>query len=284
MHNPNSDWLTRTQRSFVKLKTIMKLFYREFGTGQAVIILHGLFGQSDNWVTVGRRISDQFHVYIPDQRNHGQSPHTAIHSFPAMADDLSAFIEEHQIQNPILIGHSMGGKVAMTYALENPGMVKKLVVIDISPRRYPERITHTQVISQMLNIDLENIATRGQVEKILDAGIEDPRVRMFIMKNLYYKIHGKLAWRLNLEAINQSMDLLFDGISSESQYKGPSLFIRGGKSDYVKDADLPLITGLFPEAALKTIPGASHWVHADAPEELCYLLSGFLERECNYKG
>ena len=260
----------------------MKLFFREFGEGQPVIILHGLFGQSDNWVTVGRRISDQFHVYIPDQRNHGQSPHTSVHSFPAMADDLAELIEEHHIENPILIGHSMGGKVAMTYALENPGLVKKLVVIDISPRKYPERITHTQVISEMMGIDLESIATRTEVEKILDSRISDPRIKMFILKNLYYKIHGKLAWRLNLEAINQSMDLLFDGISGENQYTGPALFIRGGKSDYVLDSDIPLIKSMFPEALIKTISGASHWVHADAPEELCLLLSGFLERDCQF--
>ena len=260
----------------------MKLFFREFGEGQPAIILHGLFGQSDNWVTVGRRIADQFHVYIPDQRNHGQSPHTSIHSFPAMADDLAGFIEDHDIENPVIIGHSMGGKVAMTYALENPGKVKKLVVIDISPRKYPERVIHTQVISHMMSIDLENITTRTEVEKILDSQISDSRVRMFIMKNLYYKLHGKLAWRLNLEAISLSMDLLFDGISSDSQYSGPTLFIRGSKSDYVADADIPLIKSLFPEADIKTISGASHWVHADAPEELCYLLSGFLERECKF--
>jgi len=260
----------------------MKLFYREFGLGQPVIILHGLFGQSDNWVTVGRRIADQFHVYIPDQRNHGQSPHAPIHSFPAMADDLAAFIEEHQIENPILIGHSMGGKVAMTYALENPGVVHKLAIIDISPRKYRERIIHTQVVTQMLGINLDKVTSRGEVEKILDSQISDARVRMFIMKNLYYKMHGKLAWRLNLDAINHSMEMLFDAISNENKYTGPALFIRGGKSDYVTDEDIPLIRSMFPGAVVKTISGASHWVHADAPEELCYLLSGFLERECRF--
>ena len=176
----------------------------------------------------------------------------------------------------------MGGKVAMTYALENPEKIKKLAIIDISPRKYPERITHTQVISQMMSIDVEKVTTRGEVEKILDSKISDSRVRMFIMKNLYYKLHGKLAWRLNLEAINQSMDLLFDGIRSESQYKGPTLFVRGGNSDYVRDEDIQLIKSMFPEAVIKTIPGASHWVHADAPEELCFLLSAFLERECKF--
>lgn len=260
----------------------MELFYREFGEGQAIIILHGLFGQSDNWVTIGRRIAGQFHVFIPDQRNHGQSPHTSIHSFPAMADDLAQLIEEHEIENPIIIGHSMGGKVAMTYALENPQKVQKLVVIDISPRKYPERIIHTQVITQMMGIDLDSIKTRTEVEKILDSGISDPRVRMFILKNLYYKIHGRLAWRLNLEAINQSMDLLFDSITSENQFTGKTMFIRGGNSDYITEADISLIKSLFPESVIKTISGASHWVHADAPEQLCYLLSEFLGRECQY--
>lgn len=259
----------------------MKLFFREFGEGQPVILLHGLFGQSDNWVTVGRRIADQFHVFIPDQRNHGQSLHAPLHSFPAMTGDLEEFIDEHEIKDPILVGHSMGGKVAMNYALEHPGKVKKLVVIDISPRKYPERVIHTQVISQMMSINLEKVTTRSEVEKLLNSSIPDARVRMFIMKNLYYKLHGKLAWRLNLEAINQSMDLLFDRIQSENRYPGPTLFIRGGKSDYIPDSDIPLIVSLFPEAILKTISGATHWVHADAPEELCYLLSSFLERKCN---
>jgi esterase len=261
----------------------MELFFREFGNGQPVIILHGLFGQSDNWVTVGRKIADQFHVYIPDQRNHGQSPYTSLHSFPAMADDLAEFIETHRIDNPILIGHSMGGKVAMTYALENQDLVSKLVIIDISPRKYPERLIHTEVISQMMNIDLEALTTRTEVEKILDSRVADARIRMFILKNLYYKIHGKLAWRLNLEAISQSMDLLFEGLASENQYRGPALFIRGGASDYITESDIPLIESLFPQAVIKTISGASHWVHADAPEELCYLLSGFLDRECNFR-
>lgn len=260
----------------------MNLFYREYGSGQPAIILHGLYGQSDNWVTVGRRIADKFHVYIPDQRNHGKSPHAALHSFPAMADDLAQFIEDHKIENPVLIGHSMGGKVAMTYALDNPGKVKKLVVVDISPRKYPERLIHTKIISEMLSVDLENVTTRTEVDRILESRITDARVRMFILKNLYYKLHGKLAWRLNLEAINQSMDLIFDGIRSENQYEGPTLFIRGGRSDYILDSDIPLITSLFPEALIKTISGATHWLHAEAPKELCALLSEFLERKCTF--
>jgi len=261
----------------------MDLFYREFGVGQPVIILHGLFGQSDNWVTVGRKIADQFHVYIPDQRNHGQSPHASIHSFPAMVDDLTEFIEKHHIDNPIIIGHSMGGKVAMSYALENPGNVKKLVIIDISPREYPERSIHTQVIGQMLSINLTELKSRQEVEAILQQNLADERVRMFIIKNLYYKLHGQLAWRLNLPVINQSIDNLFEGINYNAHFGRPTLFIRGGKSDYITDIDIPLIMNLFPKAEIKTIPQATHWVHADAPDELCYMLSAFLERICKFK-
>lgn len=261
----------------------MELFFREFGAGQPVIILHGLFGQSDNWVTIGRRIAEHFHVYILDQRNHGQSPHASIHSFPAMVEDLTEFIDKHSLYDPIIIGHSMGGKVAMSYALENPGAVKKLIVIDISPREYPERAIHTQVISQMLAIDLEKIKSRKEVESILQRTLVDERVRMFILKNLYYKLHGQLAWRLNLPVINQSMDNLFEGIHYNSHYRRPALFVRGGKSDYITDVDIPLIMSLFPKAEIKMIPNATHWVHADAPNELCYLLSAFLELPCVFE-
>jgi esterase len=260
----------------------MKLYYRHFGEGPPLIILHGLFGQSDNWVTVGKRLSDQFSVYIPDQRNHGLSPHATVHTYPALSDDLFDFIEEHELDKAILIGHSMGGKAAMLFALEHPEMVEKLIIVDISPRRYPERNIHTQVITQMLSIDLETNPTRTQVEKILEERISDARIRMFILKNLYYKQPGKLGWRLNLDAINHSLDQLFDGIRSDSQYMGPTLFIRGGNSDYISDEDSVLITSMFPQSIIKTISGASHWVHADAPEELCYLISIFLGRECRF--
>jgi len=260
----------------------MKLFYRHFGTGSPVIILHGLFGQSDNWVTVGRRIADQFSVYIPDQRNHGQSPHAPVHTYPALSDDLLEFMEEHHLERTTLIGHSMGGKAAMAFALEHPEMIEKLVIIDISPRKYPERNIHTRVITEMLSIDLDAIRLRSEVEKILEQRIADQRIRMFILKNLYYKMHGKLGWRLNLEAINHTLEQLFDNVSSNMVFPGPTLFIKGGKSDYILDEDIPQITKLFPEAVIKTISGASHWVHADAPEELCFLLSSFLERDCSF--
>jgi esterase len=254
----------------------MKLFYRHFGEGKPLIILHGLFGQSDNWVSIGRRFAENFSVFIPDQRNHGQSPHATVHTYPALSDDLFDFMEEHQLDDAILIGHSMGGKAAMTFALEHPEMVNKLVVVDISPRKYPERNVHTQVITQMLSINLSLLKSRTEVERILEEKMPDPRIRFFILKNLYYKMPGVLSWRLNLDAINHNLDHLFDGIQSDHAFVKPTLFVKGGLSDYIIDEDIPSINRLFQNATLKTIPGASHWVNADAPEELITIIKDYL--------
>ncbi|NVO19663.1 MAG: alpha/beta fold hydrolase [Bacteroidetes bacterium] len=254
----------------------MRLNFRHFGQGEPLIILHGLFGQSDNWVTVGKRLAEHFSVFIPDQRNHGMSPHSTVHTYPALSDDLADFMDQHDISKARVIGHSMGGKVAMTFALELPDRVEKLVIVDISPRKYPERNVHTQVITQMLSLNLDSLGSRTEAEKILEDRVPDPRIKMFILKNLYYQLPGKLAWRLNLEAINHSLPELFDGISAETQYRGPVLFIRGAASDYILDEDRPLIQKLFPHFSLETITGASHWVHADAPDELFHQLALFL--------
>jgi len=258
----------------------MKLFYRHFGEGQPVIILHGIFGISDNWVTIGKRLAEKFSVYIPDQRNHGQSPHSQVFNYMAMADDLNEFIEEHQLQNPIIIGHSMGGKVAMTYALEYPETPEKLVVVDISPRRYPGRNVHFDMISAMLSVDFDAVQTREEIETLMEKSIPDRRIRLFVMKNLYRKTRHRFDWRLNLPAISTNLDYVFDGIESSAKYNRPALFIRGGKSDYVADEDMILIEKNFPQAKLNTIAEATHWVHADAPEKLCALLSAFLGKNC----
>ena len=258
----------------------MKLFFRHFGEGPPLIILHGIFGISDNWVTIGKRLAEKFSVYIPDLRNHGQSPHSPTFNYAAMADDLLEFIEDHKIEKPVIIGHSMGGKVAMTFTLEHQEMVEKLIVVDISPRRYPGRNVHFDMIGAMMEVDFEHIHTREEVEKFLTERIPDQRIRLFVMKNLYRKTRHTLDWRLNLQAISSNMDYVFEGIDSNEVYKGAVLFIRGGKSDYITGTDTELIRKFFPSAIIQTIEGASHWVHADAPEELCRLFSGFLGKTC----
>lgn len=255
----------------------MQLYYRHFGEGKPLIILHGLFGQSDNWVTIGRNLSARFSVYIPDLRNHGRSPHSAVHSYPALADDLAGFIETHAIEKPVLIGHSMGGKTAMAFALSHPEKVAGLAVVDISPRKYPVDPAVQHVIATMQQINPEDYHSRNEFEKELKQNIPDPRVRMIMLKNLYYQSPGKLAWQLNLEALSNNIGQVFEGIDTGRKYDGPVLFVRGGRSEYVTEEDIPLINILFPAAVIKTISGATHWVHADAPEKLADILNEFLE-------
>jgi esterase len=260
----------------------MKLFFRRFGEGQPLIILHGIFGISDNWVTIGRRLAEKFDVFIPDLRNHGQSPHSETLNYYAMSDDLAEFLEDHQIHNPILVGHSMGGKVAMKMALEYPGRIDKLIIIDISPRRYPARQEHIEIIEAMMAVDFNTVNTRKEVVLIISDKIRSKKIRLFILKNLYRVGQNRLAWRLNISAIYSNFEAVGEPIDAQHEFDKPCLFVRGGDSGYVTDEDFKLIRKFFPKSILKTIQGASHWLHAEKPDELCHELSDFLEKTCEY--
>jgi pimeloyl-ACP methyl ester carboxylesterase len=260
----------------------MKLFYRKYGEGQPLIILHGLFGISDNWVTIGRRLAEQYEVYILDQRNHGQSPHSDVFNYYAMVEDLYEFIEEHQIYNPIIIGHSMGGKVAMNFALEHPSKVEKLIIVDMSVREYHARQTHLSIIEAMNAIDLETIESRDQVSEILDDYISSERIKHFILKNLYRINKNRFGWRINLDGVSDNLENVFVGIESKLTFDKASLFIKGSLSDYILKEDYPMIIKIFPQATFETIKGASHWIHAEKPDQLCALFSKFLEKDCDY--
>lgn len=255
----------------------MKLFYRHYGQGQPIIILHGIFGISDNWVSFARQIAGHYEVFIPDQRNHGHSPHNPTFNYFALCEDLGEFIDEHNIKNPIILGHSMGGKVTMRFALENPGIPKALIIADISLRQYPRRHHHLDMIDAMLAVDLAKAANREEIEAFLKPRIKEDRVRQFAMKNLYRRERGgQFAWRLNLEAINQGMEEIIDGVKSANIFKKPALFVRGGNSDYVKYEDFDQIYRNFPDADIKTIDGAGHWIHADKPGEFFQTVKDFL--------
>jgi pimeloyl-ACP methyl ester carboxylesterase len=260
----------------------MKLFYREYGQGQPLIILHGIFGVSDNWVSFAREIEDRFRVLIPDQRNHGQSPHDNTFNYYALCADVYEFIEEHELENPIIMGHSMGGKVAMHFALENPDMLKALIVADISMRTYQRRHRHLDMIDAMLAVNFDNAEKRSDIEKQLKANIPDKRIRQFAMKNLYRRERGgQFAWRLNLEAINLNMDEVFQGIQSNTLFTKPTLFIRGGNSDYVTYDDFDQIYRTFPKADIKTIEGVGHWLHAEKPETFKTIFLDFVTKNEN---
>ncbi len=258
----------------------MQLFFRRFGKAgsQPVVILHGLFGNSDNWVSYARRLSQQgFEVFIPDQRNHGQSPHSDNFNYLALTDDLFDFIDENEIEDPIIIGHSMGGKVAMRFVLENPLLVKKLVVVDISLKAYGPRKQHLSFIKAMESIDIAKVKTRHEVEEKLSSFIQEPRIRQFILKNLHRKGKGEFEWRLNYEGIKNSLSNMFDAIDTSIKFSKPTLFIKGGSSDYILLEDFDQIRYNFPNAEIITIENASHWVHVEVAEKFYQLTSGFTE-------
>lgn len=258
----------------------MQLHYKKYGSGKPLIILHGLFGISDNWVTFGKKFAELgFEVYIPDQRNHGQSPHSPAFNYLALVDDLFEFIDEHELEDAVILGHSMGGKVAMRFALENPQFLSKLIVVDISLRAYKARPHHKNIIKAMKRVDFDFVDTRSLVDEILKENIQDPKIRMFVMKNLHRKSKNEFEWRLNLDAICDNLDQMFDGIDIPEPFKKPALFIRGGASDYVIDEDIPPINKAFPNNQLFTIDGATHWVHAEAPDLFYKYVSEFLTAE-----
>ncbi len=257
----------------------MRLYHKHYGEGKPLIILHGLFGLSDNWVTFAKKIAKEgFGISIPDQRNHGRSPHSDTFNYLALTDDLMEFIEEHNIEDPLILGHSMGGKVAMRYALENPEIVEKLIVVDISLRKYPPRLQHKKIIQAMRAVDFTIAGQLADVEDQLSINIPEKRIRQFIMKNLYYRDNRQtLDWRINFESICDNIDEMFDSINKETTFDKPALFIRGGNSDYVTDQDVKQIMINFPRSEIQTIQEASHWVHAEKPNDFFEMVTQFLD-------
>src|SRR5690606_19850870 len=256
----------------------MKLFYREEGSdGPALVILHGLFGSSDNWLPQAKMFAEDFHVYLVDLRNHGQSPHSDEFNYDVMADDVAELIDAEGISSPILLGHSMGGKTAMTLALRNPQLPSALVVIDIAPRRYPDQ--HDRIVEGLLALRLADLKSRQDADEALSPYVPEPPVRQFLLKNLKREPSGGFGWKMNLDTISRNISEVSKGVGNGSVFPGPTLFVRGGRSNYVADDDLEDIRKLFPAARLETLD-TGHWVQAEKPRELVDLVKAF-GRELN---
>jgi pimeloyl-ACP methyl ester carboxylesterase len=254
----------------------MDLFYKQYGAGPPLIVLHGLLGASGNWHTLSRTVfSEHFTVYTVDQRNHGRSPHSDTFTYTAMADDLRDFMDQRGLDAAHVLGHSMGGKTAMQFALTYPERLDHLIVVDMAPRAYPPQ--HRPLLEALQALDLHPHQSRQDLSEALAEGVPDRRIREFVLKNLHYeRDQDGYSWLMNLDVIAEKYANVNVAIDSETPFRGPALFIRGGQSNYVTDDDLPDIQRLFPEADLVTIDGAAHWVHADRPQALAEVVVSFL--------
>lgn len=252
----------------------MELNYKQFGQGEPIIILHGLFGMLDNWQTIARKLGEQYTVFIIDQRNHGKSPHHSEFDYPTMAEDLKCFMEQNWIYRAHLIGHSMGGKTVMQFALEYPDMVDKLIVVDIAPKKY--KGGHQTIFEALFALDLDNLKGRKDAENLLEQRIDEAGVRQFLLKNLTRKKEGGYAWKMNLPAIFEHYEDILDSIEGES-IEVDTLFIKGAKSKYIQEEDKDIIFDLFPNSDIKTVERAGHWVHAEQPIILMDMVLEFLK-------
>ena len=251
----------------------MNLNYQAYGEGFPLIILHGLFGMLDNWHTVSKLLGGQFQVFAVDQRNHGRSPHAPELNYGAMANDIRDFMGQHQLPSCFLLGHSMGGKVAMTTALQYPDLVEKLVVIDIAPRAYPP--FHDLILEALRSLDLSTFTFRQSIDQALSSKIRELPVRQFLMKNLARNDDGTFRWKMNLPVISSNYGEIMKAVHSTTPFIKPTLFVRSVKSSYIGEQDKPEIQRLFPFSSIVNFE-TGHWVHAEAPEQLTSIVRNFL--------
>ncbi|MGA2613211.1 MAG: alpha/beta fold hydrolase [Spirochaetia bacterium] len=250
----------------------MDLAFRDLGgRGPSIAFLHGLFGSSQNWVGMGRRLSGLGRCLLVDLRNHGDSPHTAEHSLAACVQDIADWARTHAPGPLTLVGHSMGGLVAMGFAVAHPDRTRAIASLDIAPRPYPPE---HEAEFRALHVDISRCRSRAELDSLLADVLPDPGVRQFILTNAVRDGRG-FRWRLNVPAL-ESSTLSGDFAAVEGRYDGPALLVAGGKSRYVTRDDLPVMRRHFPAAVFETIPQADHWLHVSAPEVLADVLGSFL--------
>ena len=255
---------------------MIEMNYRETGKGPVLIILHGLFGSSDNWITISRKLEDHFRIFLPDFRNHGQSPHTESHTYEDMTKDLELFFQTNHISNASLLGHSMGGKVAMMFAAKFPDKINNLIVADIAPKSYTLEDDKDEDIEMLLDLmeklDLSSCFSRREIDEVLSKKIESVSLRQFLLKNIYRTREGVFTWKINVPVLKTYLTAIVRDVNQDffKSFKPvtsyPVTFIRGLKSNYISDQDIPLIKEIYPGARIIGIPNAGHWLHAEQPE------------------
>lgn len=253
----------------------MKLHFKKQGTGQPIIILHGLFGMLDNWQSIANELATSFEVWLLDARNHGHSPHSNEFTYDAMAHDLHQFILDHGIKKPIIVGHSMGGKTAMRHAQLYSAEIKKLVVVDMGIKKYP--VHHHQIIAALKAVPVRQLQSRKEAEEFMKPHISEMGIRQFLLKSLHRNSDGTYNWRFNLDVIAEEISNVSEALP-ESNVELPTLFIRGAMSNYITEEDFEDIQNMFLNSSIETIEKAGHWVHAEAPDRVIKLIEAFATR------
>ena len=246
------------------------------GEGPPALVLHGLFGSGTNWRTIARRLGSRLECHLVDQRNHGQSPHARGMAYPALAADVLAYLDANRLDRAGFIGHSMGGKTAMALALTAPERVRWLVVADIAPAPSPS--DHRPILDALRTLAPDSLASRAAADAALARSVPDPGLRQFLLQNLV-RGDGGLRWRIDLEAIAEALPDLtgFPPTAQGAVYRGPTLFLRGERSDYVTARHEPRIRALFPSASVDTIADAGHWLHAEQPAAMTDRIARFID-------
>lgn len=252
----------------------MYLNHKIYGNGNPLIILHGFLGSLDNWHTLATKFGETQKVYTIDQRNHGKSPHTSVHSIPLMVEDLKLFMATHQIKKASIVGHSMGGKVAMQFALLYPDMIDKLIVVDIAPKKYKRG--HDDVLNAIEGIPLQQISSRKEAETAMEPLMPDYGTRQFLLKNLERTEDGSYQWKMNVPVLKTYYEEIIQEVTSDHPIQNQTLVIKGANSRYIKDEDYHDFKRLFPNFSIVTIPNAGHWVHAEQPILFYEVVSKFL--------
>tara|TARA_B100000809_G_scaffold204823_1_gene206325 strand:- start:2013 stop:2777 length:765 start_codon:yes stop_codon:yes gene_type:complete len=244
------------------------------GEGKPLLILHGYFGMGDNWKSQANKLAENYQVHMIDQRNHGRSFHSDDFDYELLVEDLLHYMDFYKIESAYILGHSMGGKAAMLFAVNYPEKVEKLIVADIAPKNYPPH--HYQILEALNAVDFSKISLRTEVDAVLKEYIEEEGVRQFLLKNVYRKTKVTLDFRFNLESLTDNNNEVGVSLPGFTEYEGPVLFLKGANSGYISEDDISLIKAHFSKAEIKTIANAGHWLHAENPvdflrEVVCFL-------------
>ena len=255
----------------------MNLNYKTYGNhSKTLLILHGLFGMTDNWHHIAGKLSDKYTIVVADLRNHGNSPHSSIMNYDVMASDVMELLWNLNLDKVYLLGHSMGGKVAMNFAIQYPDKLHKLIVADIAPKNYGRG--HDDIFRALLPLDLSQFTTRSEIDKFLEKDLSNFYTRQFILKNLQRNDAGTYSWKMDLKNIYENYDLISSGdLPKDKTYKGEALFLRGSKSKYIQEKDKEIILRSFPKASFETIENAGHWLHADNPNAVVQAIFNFID-------